>query len=323
MVLKIQLFWFKNIFITVSCPQTPQVSCASLPCSNSIHTGLRPCSIPWSSLKCLPWVQASWQAHKTRGRVKNGASSGRTQKWERMFGALLIFFSWFTKSFLKKKGPSGRSGLEQQSRALLGTSLHIAGPEDHGQGGGGAVVRPSSGSGERTGRPRGATYLWLRRGAWGGHLRTEIPGRNPRRSHGKEPLVRPTQPSEIRPDEGEASRLGLARSCLGPRAVTTPAAYQTRYLAVPQPQIPSPPSCAAFQASLEPPPRCQFLLLWAKERYDRPPPDQKASPGTFPGRPQLQLPSCSERTPRSSLRLQWPLDYISRRAKWAGEAGAL
>lgn len=131
--------------------------------------------------------------------------------------------------------------------------------------------------------------------------------------------LRPTQPSEIRPNEGEASRLGMARSCLGPRAVTTPAAYQTHSLAVPQPPIPSPPSCADFQASLEPPPSCQFLLLSAKERYDRPPPDQKASPGTFRDAPQLQLPSCSERTPRSSLRRQRPPDYISRRAKGAGE----
>ena len=102
--------------------------------------------------------------------------------------------------------------------------------------------------------------------------------------------MRPTRPLEIRPHEGEASRLGLARSCLGPRAVTTPAAYQTHYLVVPQLQIPSPPSCAAFQASLEPPPSCQFLLLSAKERYDRPPPDQKASPGTFPGRPPTTTP---------------------------------
>lgn len=61
-----------------------------------------------------------------------------------------------------------------------------------------------------------ATYLWLQRGAGGGHLL----GRNQDRK-----LGRPTERSlwcglsdrwRLGPEEGEASRLGLARSCLGP-----------------------------------------------------------------------------------------------------------
>lgn len=127
-------------------------------------------------------------------------------------------------------------------------------------------------------------------------------------AHGKESLMRPVRPVEIRPDQGEASRLDLARSRLGPRAVTTPAAFQKRFLAAPRPRTPSPAGCTALQAPLEPPPRCQFLLLSAQERFDRPPPDQKASPGTFPGLRRTTTPVML----RESVAVQPPQDYTSR-----------
>lgn len=74
----------------------------------------------------------------------------------------------------------------------------------------------------------GAAISWpeIRAGTWS--------------AHGKESPRRPLRPQEIRPDQGEASRLDLARSRLRPRAVTTPAAFQKRSLAAPRPRTPSP-----------------------------------------------------------------------------------
>lgn len=82
----------------------------------------------------------------------------------------------------KKKGPSG---------STTGYfPAHIAGPEDHGQGGGGAEARPSSGYSERTVIPRGGLTFGSGGGLGEAISWTENQGRNPRRSHGKKPLVK-------------------------------------------------------------------------------------------------------------------------------------
>lgn len=79
--------------------------------------------------------------------------------------------------------------------------------------------------------------------------------------------MRPTGELEIRPDEREASRTGLARSCLSSRAVTTPAAYQMRPVTAPQTPTPSPawlrsiPGLATASSQLPVPPPFSLVVL--------------------------------------------------------------
>ena len=131
----------------------------------------------------------------------------------------------------------------------------------------------------------------------------------------KKPLVRPIRPLEIRPNEGKASRLGLARSCSVPERSRPQQHFRSAPRPPPNPELSPSARLRTFQASPEPPPGCQFLLLSAKELCDRPPPDQKASPGTFPGRPPTTTPvMLRERVAVQPCR-QRLLDYISRHAK--------
>lgn len=102
------------------------------------------------------------------------------------------------------------------------------------------MVRPSWGSGETTGIPEGCLLTFDSGGGLGEAIsQAENRGRNWGWPHGKEPLVRPTRLLEIRLDEDKDPWLGLTSACLGPEAVTTPTAYQTRSLAVPQPRTPT------------------------------------------------------------------------------------
>lgn len=70
------------------------------------------------------------------------------------------------------------------------------------------------------------------------------------------------------------------------------------------------PGCAVFRASLQSP-GCQFLHLTVKQRYSRPPLNQKALPGTFTEPLQLQLPTCPGGAPQPSSangnRLHFPV----------------
>lgn len=75
----------------------------------------------------------------------------------------------------------------QRQGVLSGTALALKIEVGDGGRRGGEAARPSSCGGERW-IPGGATYLWVGRGAGGGHLPVRKSGKEAGRSHEKEPL---------------------------------------------------------------------------------------------------------------------------------------